>query len=140
MKIQTEVLPPVYTVQHRLIPCHCTVLLSSRSIRAAPPSSSLDSPVLPTVSAPVDSDTKDIPSLSSMPSLHSSSSLSDEEDDRSEVTIPFSGEPSFIHCLAFEPMNYSPTPSGNSSASAGSIASTTARSVRNVCSPASSPL
>ncbi|KAF9644974.1 hypothetical protein BDM02DRAFT_813294 [Thelephora ganbajun] len=82
-------------------------ILSSRSICATAP---LSSPIPSSVSAPVDPDILHMFSVSSMPSLHSSSSLSDEEDDHSPVAVPFND---------------------NSSVSAGPIFSIAARSVRD---------
>jgi len=71
-----------------------------------------------------------MPSLPSMPILHSSSSISDEEGDH-EVTTTFNGESPFIRPI-FGSMGCSLASSGVPSVSVGLIANTAARSVQNV--------
>ena len=71
-----------------------------------------------------------MPSLPSMPTLHSSSSISDEEGDR-EIATTFNGESSFIRAMS-EPIGYSLASSGVSSISLGLVAGTAAPSVQNV--------
>lgn len=122
----TEVLYPLFDFQHRLTLYHCAVVLSSHSF-SAPAAPSIDTPIPSSVSVPIGSDIPHMLSVSSIPNLHSSSSLSDEKDRHSEVLCSSNSE--CIIYLAVEQTGCSPPPSGDSRSIADSAA---ARSVRNV--------